>query len=110
MSTFYLLPPRPNVADYLADCLHALLPGLDLDADCRDHLALALDDAAARRDVYLVYRDELPPGASGDPALRDGFGALPGDEVVEVRVLGGSRGFSSSRRRLPDQDPPARAA
>jgi hypothetical protein len=35
-----------------------------------------------------VFREELPDGTTPADALRDGFGAEPGDEVVEVRVGG----------------------
>jgi hypothetical protein len=39
--------------------------------------------------AFVVYRDDLPLGEETALALADGFGAEPGDEVVEI-TLGGS--------------------
>jgi len=41
---------------------------------------------AARADVHVVYREELPDGEDAGRALADGFGAEPGDDVIELRV------------------------
>lgn len=91
MSTFYLLPPRPLAARPYADFLRALLPGLDPSrvtwADVSDTFAALL---AGRADVYFVHREDLPDGDSPETALTDGFGAEPGDEVVEVPAAGGA--------------------
>jgi hypothetical protein len=98
MSVFYLLPPRPLLGDRLAGLLHGLFPGLDWDSDARSDLAEHLAEAAASRaDIFVVYRDDLPPGESPARALVDGFGAEPGDEVVEVRP--GGRGEELTARR-----------
>ena len=42
--------------------------------------------ATAHPDVYVVYREELPDGEDPARALADGFGAEPGDEVIELRA------------------------
>jgi hypothetical protein len=98
MSTFYLLPPRPVLGDHLAAFLHALLPGLDWDCATRRNLAEAVGAAATVHDnVFVVYREDLPDGEPPSRALADGFGAEPGDEVVEVRV-GRAPGELTSRR------------
>jgi hypothetical protein len=98
VSTFYLLPPRAVLGDCLASFLHGLFPGLDWDAPRRAEMAEALGAAAgAHPDVYVVYRDDLPAGELPGRALADGFGARPGDEVVEVRT-GGRAGEVSARR------------
>ena len=102
MSTFYVLPPRPALEDRLADCLGPLLPGLGW-APPRPgggRLAdLLLEALAPAGDVYLVCRDELPPGAAAEQALVDGFGAGAGDSVVEV-FLGPRPGEVHSRRKV----------
>jgi hypothetical protein len=86
MATFYLLPPRPFLAERLAGFLQALLPGLDWDADARAGLADVVGTVASGRPgVYLVFREDLPAGEPPARALVDGCGAEPGDEVVEVR-------------------------
>ncbi len=98
VSTFYVLPPRPVLAERLAHCMNALLPGLDWTrlsaADVTDWLASA---ASQQPDVYVVHREDLPAGESMRQALRDGFGAEAGDEVVEVR--GGPREGELTARR-----------
>jgi hypothetical protein len=85
MSIFYLMPPRPFVGDRIAAFLQTFFPGLDWDSSERTGLAEVLGDRAGRPDVFVVYRDDLPHEESPARALVDGFGAEPGDEVVEVR-------------------------
>jgi hypothetical protein len=97
VSTFYVLPPRPVLAERLSAYLHNLLPGLDwtrlTSADMTDWLA-----AACRQpDVYVIYREELPAGEEPRQALCDGFGAEAGDEVIEVRS--GPRAGEMTARR-----------
>jgi len=87
MSIFYLLPPRPVLGDRLANFFHTLLPGLDWDVAGRMRLAEMLHTAAqSLADVYIVHREDLPQGEAVNRALADGFGAEPGDEVVELRA------------------------
>jgi len=102
MSTFYVLPPRPLLGDAVAAFLHHYLPGLDWDAAARVRLADAVGEVALNEtDVYVVFRDDLPPGERVAQALADGYGAEAGDEVVEVRP-GGRPGETAARRwRLP---------
>jgi hypothetical protein len=86
MATFYLLPPRQLLGQRLADYLHTLCPGLHWPNTIWTDLADVLRSAAARHpDVYVVHREELPPGEDPARALVDGFGAERGDEVIEVR-------------------------
>lgn len=98
MSTYYLLPPRPLLADRLASFLHAVLPGLDWDTASLTPLIEAIGSAASdRADVFVVFRDDLPPGESPTRALQDGFGAAVDDAVIEVRP-GGAPGALVARR------------
>jgi hypothetical protein len=100
VSTFYLLPPRPFLAEHLAGLLQGVLPGLDWTASHRADLTAIVDRAAAsHEDVYVVYREELPDDEDPARALTDGFGASPGDEVIEVRA-GNRLGELSTRRWL----------
>jgi hypothetical protein len=86
MATFYVLPPRPLVGQRLLDHLQPLFPGLAWAGHFGVVLVEALAAAACEHpDVYVVYREELPGGEEVGQALRDGFGAEPGDTVVEVR-------------------------
>jgi len=105
MSTFYLLPPRPLLGERLAGFLQTFLPGLDWDIARRAELIDLLDSAAlAHTDVYLVYRDDLPAGELPARALADGFGAAPGDEVVEVRPGARPGEVTNHRWRLGSLD------
>jgi len=101
MSTFYLLPPRAHLADRLADSLASLLPGLDWPAAARRRLVDWLTDAAVPHpDVFLVPREDLPPGEPLEQALVAAFGAEPGDEVIEVRPLAAAGPLATRRWRL----------
>ncbi len=88
MATFYVLPPRECLEQAVAAFLDRLAPGLPAPATACDDLLAGL--AAAHPGTYLLHREDLP---GGDPAadLIDGFGAEPGDEVVEVGLSVGGR-------------------
>ncbi|MCC6418392.1 MAG: hypothetical protein IT429_09140 [Gemmataceae bacterium] len=87
MSTFYVLPPRPLSARPYAEFLRSLLPGLNPARVTWGDLAEALNSLLrVEDDVYLVHREDLPEGEDPAAALADGFGAEPGDEVIEVPV------------------------
>ena len=92
MATFYLLPSRETLDGALGEFLSRLLPGLPLPADTWD---IILDQLASSAgwppDVFLVPRDDLPEGEPVAEALAEGFGADPGDRVVEVGVRSGPR-------------------
>lgn len=86
MSLFYLMPPRPFLGDRFADFLQTFFPGMAWDSSTRMNLAEMLGEVACVREgVYVIYREDLPLQESLAQALREGFGAEPGDEVVEVR-------------------------
>jgi hypothetical protein len=98
MSTFYLLPPRAVLGDRLADVLAGLLPGASWDVAARARLAEVLLEALEGSvNGFVVPREDLPPGEPAESALVDGYGAAPGDEVVEVRAAARPGEFSSRR-------------
>lgn len=101
MALFYLLPPRPFLGACFARYLQALFPGLEWGGATWSELADTLATAARMHDgVYVVYREELPDGEDVDRALADGFGAEPGDELVEVRAGSRPGELRVHRRRL----------
>jgi hypothetical protein len=101
MAVFYLLPPRPLLGDRMVQFLQSIFPGLDWDCASRAALADVVGTAAERRGaVFVVYREDLPPGEPPARALVDGFGAEPGDEVVEVRPGGPVEALASRRWRI----------
>jgi hypothetical protein len=82
MATFLLLPPRELLEHALADFLARVLPGVPAPNDL---LTGVLDQvAAAARDTFVVHREDLPETGDAASALREVFGAEPGDRVVEV--------------------------
>jgi len=98
VATFYLLPPRPLLGRHFAAFLGSLFPGLDWDRGDPRRLTETLESlTAGRDDVFLVYREELAAGVQPAAALRDDFGAEPGDEVVELRA-GASPGELTTQR------------
>ena len=111
MSTFYLLPPRRLLGQRLARQLGTLLPGIDSRLIDVSRLADLLDSALAHLpDVYLIYREDLPDGEDAASALKHGFGAEPGDEVIEVRHGDRSDEIVTRRWRVDGPQPLRRAA
>lgn len=99
MAQFYLLPPRPIVGEALSWFLRDWFPGLPRITDDGVALADAVQLVAAQRpDVFLIFREDLPESEEPIKALRDGFGAEPGDEVFELRLTGPNQVRSRSWR------------
>jgi hypothetical protein len=103
VSTFYLLPPRPYLGECFARYLQELFPGLTWDRAVWSNLAEGLAAAATyHTDVYVVYREELPDGEDPAHALADGFGAEPGDEVIEMRRAERAGTWAVQRWHIPE--------
>jgi hypothetical protein len=82
MADFLLLPPRPTVGEEIARLIRPYLPGVRVSAaDCVKFLDSLV---AATGKAFLVHREELPDEDGVAVALRDGFGAEPGDRIVHV--------------------------
>jgi hypothetical protein len=85
VATFYLLPPRPQPASRYNAFVQHLLPGMSDAKSTWGELAEVLTATLARTDdIYLVHRDDLPPGEEPELALIQGFGAEAGDRVVVI--------------------------
>lgn len=103
MCQFYLLPPRAVLGRRLAATLGIAIP--DSGDEAWRSFADSLMDAMASVGIYVVYRDELPPGEEPARALADGYGAEAGDEIIEISGdaalttrcwrIGGGRPFSA---------------
>lgn len=82
MADFLLLPPRPTVGEEIARLIRPYLPGVRVTAaECVRFLDALV---AAHGTTFLVHREELPDEEDVAAALRDGFGAEPGDRIVHV--------------------------
>lgn len=90
MATFYVLPPRSILDAAVGELFARFLPGLPLPADTWDLVSERLANGWPP-DVYLVPRDDLPEGEPVTDALIAGFGAEPGDRVVEIGLRGAPR-------------------
>ena len=82
MADFLLLPPRPAIGEEIARLIRPYLPGVRVTAaDCLRFLDTL---AAASGKAFLVHREELPDEEDVAAALRDGFGAEPGDRIIHI--------------------------
>jgi hypothetical protein len=86
MATFYVIPSRPQLGERFAGYLQKHFPGLNCPTAAWGELADSLVDAIHQSDVFVVYREELPEGEELTQALAEGFGAEPGDQVVEISL------------------------
>lgn len=101
MATFYLLPPRDCLDKAVGELFTKLLPGLPLPDDVWGAVAFHLGRAAGwESDVYLVPRDDLTDGPTAE-ALADGFGAEPGDRVIEVSTARPARTWVLTATDIP---------
>lgn len=100
MSIFYVLPSRPVFGRRLADFLKTWLPDIDCRGRAGADLAETLAAALVPPDVFVVYREDLPEGEETGAALLAGFGAEPGDQVVEIVPGQGPAGVLARRWAL----------
>lgn len=99
MATFYLLPPRPILEESFGRFLSTWLPGLRGPVVSGTELAgLLQDHLADHTDVFVIFREDLPEGSDAEEALRDGYGAEVGDDIIELRLGVGERVISRSWR------------
>mgnify|MGYP000305109273 CR=1 FL=1 len=92
MATFYVLPPRSVLAERWGHFWSALFPGLSLNNESPVDLVERIEALIGHQpDTFIVYRDDLSVDCDLESALRDGFGAEWGDQVVEVRFAGPHR-------------------
>ncbi len=82
MATFYVLPPRECLEQAAADFLARVLPGVPAPPTAWEDLLALLTQTL--RGTFFVHREDLPAGGELADDLVAGFGAEPGDEVVEV--------------------------
>jgi len=85
MATFFLIPPRECLEQAVYEFLARILPGVPADHTVTEAVLAAVEFEANRTgDVYLIHREDLPGGRDVVRDLVTGFGAEPGDAVVEI--------------------------
>ncbi|MFL5246154.1 MAG: hypothetical protein ACJ8FY_29140 [Gemmataceae bacterium] len=103
MATFYVLPPRSVVTSLLTNHLENALPGLPWTAhDVQQITELLSESLLARPDIYVVFREDLPAQDSAIQSLRDGFGAEPGDTIIEFTPGAKPGHFQTNQSRLAE--------
>jgi hypothetical protein len=102
MATFYVIPPRECLEQAVAEFLNRVLPGLPTDPRVTESILAAVEFEANRvDDVYLIHREDLPGLGRLDHDLREGYGAEPGDQVIEISATVGGCSASMRRSTLP---------
>ena len=110
MSTFYVLPPRPQFGDHLAAFLQTFLPGLDWDVAARVELADAVAEVAvSETDAFLIFRDDLAAGEG--VAQRSSTGSVRRRTTKSPRCASADgKAPAVTRWRIGDRLPPSAAA
>ncbi len=88
MATFYLLPPRECLEQAVAEFVRRIVPGVPVPESLCEQILDSLVGQAG--DSYFVHREDLAGGPVAAD-LADGFGAEPGDAVIEVGTAVGNR-------------------
>jgi hypothetical protein len=84
MATFYLLPSRHDLSRQWGRYFRQWFPGLsERGPELADMIA---EVVAPQHGVFIVFADDLPEDGQVWEALEDGFGAGPGDRVIDVRT------------------------
>ena len=103
MATFYVLPPRSLVESVLAEQFQKALPGLPINTGDADQLLELLSTTLlGRSDTYLVFREDLDVNEPAAQALANGFGAEPGDLIIEMRPGSKPGQFQTTKWNLPE--------
>jgi hypothetical protein len=98
MATFVILPPRELLEHTVNGFVETLLPGRPVPPRLWE---LLLADVADGPNVYSLHREDLPETDDVAAALVDGFGAEPGDHVVEYSLPRGRQAGPVRRWVVP---------
>jgi hypothetical protein len=102
MATFFVLPPRERLEMAVSEFVDRILPGLSAPPAVCDALLAALELEANRPDdVYFVHREELTGMTDVMTDLTVGFGAEPGDVIVEIGGPGSGQTAAPRRSSIP---------
>jgi hypothetical protein len=86
MATFLVLPPRELIEHAVAEFAGRLLPGFPVPAGLWERFVddlVSANETDADGHVFVLHREDLSDGSVND-SLVEGFGAEPGDCVVEI--------------------------
>lgn len=101
MATFYVIPPRECYEQAFQSFLNRYLPGMAIPGDLTAQMLENLQNTqACDGGCYLVHREDLSGQGSLAEQLRDGFGAEPGDVIVDVALPVGQGASAQARRSI----------
>jgi hypothetical protein len=83
MATFYLLPSRIEMRREWGKLFRHWFPGLPEPGP--EFPDLVAQIVAPQPGIRVVFADDLPDHGHIWEALVDGFGACPGDQMIDVR-------------------------
>ncbi|OWK47052.1 hypothetical protein [Fimbriiglobus ruber] len=90
MATFYLLPPRECLEHATAEFIARILPGVASPSATLERILDVVGALQSRpSELFFIHREDLPGSGDTGHDLIDGFGAEPGDLVVEVGMASG---------------------
>jgi hypothetical protein len=98
MATFVILPPRELLEYAIHGFAESLFPGRAVPAGAWERM---LADVVDGPDVYPLHREDLPETDDLTAALVVGFGAEPGDQVVEYTLPRGRQSGPVRRWVVP---------
>ena len=87
MATFYVIPPREPLEQLVADFVDQILPGRPVPSGLAEQF---LEMILSAPDHYIVHREDLPGTRDVAADLSLGFGAEPGDDVIEYGLAIGN--------------------
>ena len=99
MATFYVLPPRECMEQAAAEFCRRVLPGVPVPETLWEDVLASV--AAGPPDAFFVHREDLAGSGDVIADLADGFGAEPGDEVVEIGLAVGTAAARVRRSAVP---------
>lgn len=104
MATFYILPPRERLEQAVVEFVMRALPGLEVTPAVCDALLAGLElEANRKEDAYFVHREDLIGHSHLLNDLVIGFGAEPGDTVLEVGCTAQGRPAAIRRMSVPSR-------
>lgn len=83
VATFVILPPRELLEHAIHGSVEALLPGFPVPPGLWERI---LGEVIVGSEVHPLHREDLPESDDIGTTLAEGFGAEPGDHVVETSL------------------------
>jgi hypothetical protein len=105
MAQFYLLPPRELVEHFVNEFASKLVPGIPVPSGLWERFISELTASVqASSDCFVLHREEVTTfGTDINDALIEGFGAEPGDLVIETELPRGKISAQTKQWKISPQ-------